>query len=231
MTNFTVLPPEINSLRMFGGAGSAPMLSAAAAWDGLAGELESAAESFASVTAGLAEQAWQGPAAAAMTAAAAPYAGFLSAASAQAAAAAGQAQAVVAAFETAHAAMIHPVAVAANRNVFVQLVMSNLLGQNAPAIAATESVYEQMWAQDVAAMFGYHSGASSAAASLIPLPASLQQFLAGLPSVGLGNKGNANLGSGNTGGQNLGSGNSGFGNIGGGNRGNDNNGISNHGNK
>ncbi|OOK63281.1 PPE family protein [Mycobacterium kansasii] len=27
---------------MFGGAGSAPMLSAAAAWDGLAGELESA---------------------------------------------------------------------------------------------------------------------------------------------------------------------------------------------
>ncbi|OOK82361.1 PPE family protein [Mycobacterium kansasii] len=37
--NFFVLPPEINSLRMFTGAGSAPMLQAAAAWDGLAEEL------------------------------------------------------------------------------------------------------------------------------------------------------------------------------------------------
>jgi PPE-repeat protein len=44
--SFLVLPPEINSLRMFSGAGSGPMLSAAAAWDGLAAELGSAAESF-----------------------------------------------------------------------------------------------------------------------------------------------------------------------------------------
>ncbi|ORB61246.1 PPE domain-containing protein, partial [Mycobacterium shinjukuense] len=28
--NFSVLPPEVNSLRMFTGAGSAPMLTAAA---------------------------------------------------------------------------------------------------------------------------------------------------------------------------------------------------------
>ena len=34
--NFSVLAPEINSARMFSGAGSAPMLNAAAAWDGLA---------------------------------------------------------------------------------------------------------------------------------------------------------------------------------------------------
>ncbi|MGF2946904.1 PPE domain-containing protein, partial [Mycobacterium sp. Lab-001] len=34
--SFLVLPPEVNSLRMFAGAGSAPMLSAAAAWEGLA---------------------------------------------------------------------------------------------------------------------------------------------------------------------------------------------------
>ncbi len=31
-----MLPPEINSLRMFIGAGTAPMLAAAAAWDRLA---------------------------------------------------------------------------------------------------------------------------------------------------------------------------------------------------
>jgi PPE-repeat protein len=55
--SFMVLPPEINSLLMFSGAGSAPMLEAAAAWDGLASELGSAASSFGSVTSGLAGQA------------------------------------------------------------------------------------------------------------------------------------------------------------------------------
>ncbi|WP_119185273.1 PPE domain-containing protein, partial [Mycobacterium tuberculosis] len=80
--NFSVLPPEINSGRMFFGAGSGPMLAAAAAWDGLAAELGLAAESFGLVTSGLAGgsgQAWQG-AAAAMVVAAAPYAGWLAAA-------------------------------------------------------------------------------------------------------------------------------------------------------
>jgi PPE-repeat protein len=48
--NFAMLPPEINSIRIFAGAGSAPMLETAAAWDGLVGELASAAVSFSSVT-------------------------------------------------------------------------------------------------------------------------------------------------------------------------------------
>ncbi|EFP15590.1 PPE family protein, partial [Mycobacterium tuberculosis SUMu002] len=52
MVNFSVLPPEINSGRMFFGAGSGPMLAAAAAWDGLAAELGLAAESFGLVTSG-----------------------------------------------------------------------------------------------------------------------------------------------------------------------------------
>lgn len=41
--NFLVLPPEVNSLLLFSGAGSGPMLAAAAAWEGLAEELGSAA--------------------------------------------------------------------------------------------------------------------------------------------------------------------------------------------
>src|ERR1700745_1790627 len=106
-----------------------------------------------------------------MTAAAAPYASWLSAASAQAANAAGQAQAVTSAFEAALAATIHPLAVTANRNTFVQLVMSNLFGFNAPAIAAAEGQYEEMWAQDVSAMVGYYGQASAAAAQLPPLQA------------------------------------------------------------
>ncbi|UGT94242.1 PPE domain-containing protein [Mycobacterium ostraviense] len=53
------------------------MLSAAAAWEGLAAELDAAADAFLSVTSGLVDQAWQGPASQAMAAAAAPSAGWL----------------------------------------------------------------------------------------------------------------------------------------------------------
>lgn len=54
LMSFLTASPEINSLRMFSGAGSVPMLQAAAAWDGLASELSSTAESFSSVTSNLA---------------------------------------------------------------------------------------------------------------------------------------------------------------------------------
>ncbi|WP_057321557.1 PPE domain-containing protein, partial [Mycobacterium tuberculosis] len=40
--NFAVLPPEVNSARIFAGAGLGPMLAAASAWDGLAEELHAA---------------------------------------------------------------------------------------------------------------------------------------------------------------------------------------------
>jgi len=116
-----------------------------------------------------------------MAAAAAPYAGWLSAAEAKAAGAAGQARAVASAFESALGATVHPLAVAANRNGLVQLVETNLFGQNAPAIAAVESDYEQMWAQDVSAMFGYHVGASTAATSLPPWEQTLQSLASAKP--------------------------------------------------
>jgi PPE-repeat protein len=206
--NFSVLPPEINSLLMFAGAGSAPMLEAAAAWEGLADELGSAASSFGSVTSGLVGQAWQGPASAAMAAAAALYASFLSAAAAQAAGAAGQARTVASVFEAAQAATIQPIAVIANRNALVQMVLSNWFGLNAPVIAQIEGEYEAMWAQDVTAMAGYYGGASAAAAQLTPWAQAAQALPAaalspinniGTGNLGFGNIGNANAGSGNTG--------------------------------
>ncbi len=182
-----MLPPEINSTMMFSGAGGAPMLAAAASWEGLAGELGSAAQSFSSVTSDLAAQAWQGPASAAMLEAATRYSGFLTAATSHAQTAATQAQAVVSAFEAAQAATVHPVAVAANRSQFVRLVFSNLFGLNAPAIAAAESEYEQMWAADVAAMVGYHGGVSAAAAQLTSWPAALQGLSAQLSGAAAAN--------------------------------------------
>jgi PPE-repeat protein len=172
--SFLVSPPEIISSLLHAGAGSAPMLEASAAWDGLASELGSAAQSFSSVTSGLAADAWQGAASAAMLSTAAQYSGLLSAAATQAQTAAAQAQAVAAEFESALAAAVHPALVTLNRNQLVQLVFSNLFGQNAHAIAAAEATYEQMWAQDVSAMVGYHGGVSAAAAQLASWPAAIK---------------------------------------------------------
>jgi len=207
---------------MHGGAGSGPMLAAAAAWDGLASELDSAANSFSSVTSGLATQGWQGPASQAMVAAAAPYAGWLKTAAAQASGAASQAQSVAGVFESALAATVHPAVVAANRSNLVSLVMSNLFGQNAPAIAATEGQYEEMWAQDVAAMVGYHAGASAAAAQLTS-PIQLSELaLSTFTNVGFLNIGFGNVGIGNTGIGNVGIDNFGTFNVGIGNNGSNN---------
>ncbi|WP_152310985.1 PPE family protein, partial [Mycobacterium tuberculosis] len=161
--HYSVLPPEINSALIFAGAGSGPMLAAASAWDGLATELASAAVSFGSVTAGLVGGSWQGRSSVAMAAAAAPYAGWLAAAATQAEQAATQAQVMVAEFEAVRLAMVQPALVAANRSGLISLVISNLFGQNAPAIAAAEAAYEEMWALDVSAMAAYHSGASAGA--------------------------------------------------------------------
>ena len=48
--SFLVSPPDVISTQLFSGAGSGPMLAAAAAWDGLASELGSVADPFLSVT-------------------------------------------------------------------------------------------------------------------------------------------------------------------------------------
>jgi PPE-repeat protein len=166
--DFSWLPPEINSARIFAGAGSGPLHVAAVAWDGLAQDLQASASSFESVITGLASGPWSGPASVSMAAAAMPYVGWLSAAAGQAALAGGQARAAAAAFEAALTATVHPLAVTSNRTTLTSLVATNFLGQNTPAIAATEFDYVEMWAQDVGAMLGYHSGATSVASTLAP---------------------------------------------------------------
>nr|WP_232065522.1 PPE family protein [Mycobacterium shinjukuense] len=142
------------------------MLAAAAAWDGIGSELSSTASAFSSITSGLAGQAWQGPASASMTTVAARYVDWLAGAAAEAEQSAAQARAAAAAYEAALATIVHPGLITANRGQLVSLVMSNLFGQNAPAIAAAEAAYEQMWAQDVAVMSGYHTSASATVAQL-----------------------------------------------------------------
>jgi PPE-repeat protein len=182
---FSWLPPEINSALIFGGAGSGPLFAAAAAWDGLASELGASAASFDSVIAALTGGPWAGPASVSMAAAATPYVGWLSGAAAQARLASSQAVAAATAFETALTATVHPAAVDTNRVSLVSLISTNFLGQNTPAIAATEFDYVEMWAQDVGAMLGYHAGATSVASTLTPFslpPTDLAGLASGVTS-------------------------------------------------
>ncbi|WP_046317338.1 PPE family protein [Mycobacterium sp. UM_Kg1] len=164
--DFAALPPEVNSGRMYAGAGSGPLLAAASAWDALAAELSSTASSYESVVSSLAGE-WSGPSSGSMASAAEPYVTWMATTAAQAEYSANQARAAAAAYEAAFAATVPPPVVAANRVQLATLIATNFLGQNTPAIAATEIEYAEMWAQDAAAMYGY-AGSSAAATALTP---------------------------------------------------------------
>jgi PPE-repeat protein len=166
---FGALPPEINSGRIYAGPGSAPLIAAATAWDALASELQTTAASYGS-TIGELTTSWQGPSSAAAANAAAPYTAWLSNTAAQAEQTASQAQAAAAAYEAAFAASIPPPLIEANRALLAALVATNFLGQNTPAIAATEATYAEFWAQDAGAMYGY-AGAATTASQLTPFTA------------------------------------------------------------
>ncbi|MHA7651798.1 PPE family protein [Mycobacterium sp. ML4] len=176
--SFLVASPEVTSTQMHTGAGSAPMYSAAAAWDGLAAELDSAAGSFSSLIRQVTTSAWQGESSRAMTEVALSYTQWLAGAATQAGGAATGAKAVAALFEEARAAVVHPIEVRMNRVRLLALARANIFGLAAPAIAANECEYEEMWAKDVAAMLGYHGGASAIAQQLAPW----QNALKGLTS-------------------------------------------------
>jgi PPE-repeat protein len=165
MLDFGALPPEINSGRMYVGAGSGPMLAAAAAWDSLAAELQSTAASYGSTIESLSVGPWTGPSSIAMAAAATPYVAWINATGAQAEQAASQAKIAAGAYETAFAATVPPPVIATNRALLMTLIATNILGQNTPAIAATEAQYAEMWAQDAAAMYSY-AGSSATASQL-----------------------------------------------------------------
>ncbi len=183
--DFGALPPEINSARMYAGPGPGSMLAAAAAWDGLAAQLHSGAAAYMAVISGLTNGPWLGPSSTAMAAAAAPYGAWMSTTAGQAELSAIQAQAAAAAYETAFAMTVPPPMIAANRAQLTSLVATNFLGQNTPAIAATEAQYSEMWAQDAAAMYGYAANSAATTAKVTPFtPAPQTANPAGLVTQG-----------------------------------------------
>jgi PPE-repeat protein len=167
MLDFASLPPEINSALMYSGAGSGPMLTASSAWGGLSAELHNMASAYESVVAALTDGSWLGPAAASMAASSQAQVEWLVGTAVQAEQVAAQAAAAVGAYEAAFIATVPPPEIAVNRTLLMELVASNILGQNTAGIMATEAQYAEMWAQDAAAMYGY-AGASSAASTLAP---------------------------------------------------------------
>jgi PPE-repeat protein len=162
---YAAFPPEFNSGRMYSGPGSGSMRAAAAAWNGLATELQSTVASYSAVIDALSSGPWMGPSSVSMVSAVTPYLAWMQNTAAQAADAATSATAAAAAYETAFAAHVPPVEIAANRSLLAQLVATNIFGQNTAAIAAAEAQYGEMWAQDALAMDSYSS--SSLAASQV----------------------------------------------------------------
>ena len=167
MLDFGLLPPEVNSGRMYSGPGPGPLLAASEAWDGLAAELGFAASSYGSALAELTSNSWVGPTSAAMMSAITPYIDWLTSTGTQAEETANHARAAVAAYEAAFAMTVPPPVIAANRALLAALVATNFFGQNTPAIMMTEALYAEMWAQDAAAMYGY-AGASQVASQVTP---------------------------------------------------------------
>jgi PPE-repeat protein len=163
--DFAALPPEINSARMYAGAGAGPLLEAAAAWDSLASDLSSSAAQYASVI-GSMDGVWVGPSATAMSTSATRYLSWLSETAAQAQVTAGQASVAAEAYQAAFVLTVPPPVIAANRTQLSVLVATNFLGINTAAIAATEAVYAEMWAQDAATMYAYQAESAAATAAL-----------------------------------------------------------------
>ncbi|WP_068178763.1 PPE family protein [Mycobacterium sp. UM_CSW] len=164
--DYGLLPPEVNSARMYTGPGAGSLVAASAGWGDLAVELHSAAAGFQSVISALTSGPWLGPASASLVAAATPFVAWLQSSATSSELASSQAAAAASAHETAFALTVPPPVIAANRAELAALLATNFLGQNAPAIAANEAEYFEMWAQDATAMYAYASSSAAAAAQL-----------------------------------------------------------------
>ncbi|WP_094359319.1 PPE family protein [Mycobacterium marinum] len=165
--SFMMLPPEINSTRMYTGPGSASLRAASASWNSISVELHCIPESYRAMIADLTSFQWLGPSSAAMIASMLPYVEWLEATAVQAGHSAMQASAAAAAYEQAFAMTVPPPAIAANRTELAALIATNFFGQNTAAIAANEAEYAEMWATDATAMTSY-SSTSAAARALTP---------------------------------------------------------------
>ncbi|OBH02803.1 MULTISPECIES: PPE family protein [unclassified Mycobacterium] len=167
MSDLGILPPEVTSAMIYAGPGSGSMMAAAAAWNGIAAELNAAALGYDQIVTQLAGEEWLGPASASMASAAQPYVQWMTTTAGQAEESAAQAQNAAAAYETVLASVVPPPLIALNRTELSQAMATNVLGQNNGIISQLEAQYQEFWAQNAAAMYNY-AGQSAAAAKVTP---------------------------------------------------------------
>jgi PPE-repeat protein len=159
--DFSALPPEVISGLIHSGPGADSMVEASIAWQRLGTELQSTATTYASALAALTDT-WGGPSALAMVQAAEPYLTWLRATAQQAHQTAASAQAASAAYDYVHSTVILPAQVTANRTRLAKLLATNMFGRNLPAIGETETQYQDMWANNSAAMSRYLTASTQA---------------------------------------------------------------------
>lgn len=191
--DYGLLPPDINSARIFAGPGPASLIAAATAWQGLAADFAAAATGHRSVIETLTSGPWTGPASAQVVAAVSPFITWLTNSADQAGQAASQASAAASAYETALASSVPVPMIAANRALVQMLTATNIFGQNSAAIAQLEAQYGEYWAQDAGAMYTY-AGSTAAATQLTetaapaevtdPLTGAIDQAIAGFKAQG-----------------------------------------------
>ena len=158
-------PPEVTSALIYSGPGAGSLIEASGAWQQLAVELENSVAGYASALSSLIES-WDGPSASAMVAAVEPYLVWLRSTAQQAQQMATSAEAAAAAFTTVRSAVVPPPVVTANRTRLAQLLATNRFGTNTAAIAQTELQYQEMWANNSAALSSYQ--AASAQSTNLP---------------------------------------------------------------
>lgn len=158
--DFTIFPPEFNSLNIQGSA--RPFLVAANAWKNLSNELSYAASRFESEINGLITS-WRGPSSTIMAAAVAPFRAWIVTTASLAELVADHISVVAGAYEAAHAAHVPLPVIETNRLTRLALATTNIFGIHTPAIFALDALYAQYWSQDGEAMNLYATMAAAAA--------------------------------------------------------------------
>lgn len=163
----TALPPEINSANIYAGPGPDSMLAAAVKWRNILPEMYYASESFRQILEKLQEQ-WASPSATQVANAAMAFQRWLVALAQHIDRTSNLAFRLVDAYHHAHEMTVHPNAIAWNRVQLQQLMVTDLFGENAAAIAALEEQYQRFWVVDVEVIETYANEVRKALSRLTP---------------------------------------------------------------
>jgi PPE-repeat protein len=154
---WSALPPEVNAGELMAGDQGASIAAAAAAHEALAVALTTEGARMGATTGATATTGWTGAGGAAMIATAIPYVAALEALSGWVQQSAASAAAIEQAYATARAGMVQVPVCQTNLDTTAALVMTNIIGQNTPAIIELVGQYLGFWTNN-AAMMGSYEG-------------------------------------------------------------------------